>query len=87
MWSALGMSYEILGQIPEAIKCYKRAVVTPFDEERNFCLLFVILAKLGQLYARLGQRETANYFFKKFVEVGKGEDLLDEARSYIEESQ
>lgn len=76
MWNALGNAFDTLQNTHEAIKCYKRALISGQCEPRDYY-------KLGQLYHKIDDSAKAKYFFSKYKEQGGG-DLLDEVQMYLD---
>ncbi|ORX92888.1 anaphase-promoting complex subunit Apc8 [Basidiobolus meristosporus CBS 931.73] len=67
MWCALAGCYEILNQDVEAIKCYKRALLGSENE-------VIALNKLGNLYKKLDQQDTAAYYYHLSLKQTKIQD-------------
>lgn len=63
MWNALGGCFESLERNPQAIKCFKRALIGSDTVEAHY------LAKLAQLYVALGSKGAVNalYFYKRYL--------------------
>lgn len=57
MWVALAQCYDYIDHTIEAIKCYKRALIGGDSEP-------IVLIKLANLYAKLGNNDTAAYYYR-----------------------
>lgn len=57
MWVALAQCYDYIDHRIEAIKCYKRALIGGDSGP-------IVLIKLANLYAKLGNIDTAAYYYR-----------------------
>ncbi len=64
----MAITYELLDQIQDAIRCYERA---EYNKDREG----IALNKLGKLYSTLNENDKAAYYYKKNLERRDEEQL------------
>ncbi|KAG0086837.1 anaphase-promoting complex component apc8 [Podila epicladia] len=74
IWCAMAQCYEFLDQDQVAIKCYTRALIGS-DQEK------VAIKKLPRLYKKIGDQETAAYYFREHLNQMREEQNETEERS------
>jgi anaphase-promoting complex subunit 8 len=76
MWNALGACFESVGQSIQAIKCYKRALISSDTIEPH------TLAKIAKLYHHSANKkslEIAAYFYQKYLD-----EVNQDERVYVD---
>jgi len=73
LWGVLGKCYEELDRIPDAIKCFERAI----DEEGKALIV------LARLYRKLKDQHNAVYYYEQYTKLKDKTDSSELSEAYL----